>query len=104
MLSAARADSSAGFNILSKANIWILRAQAMPVYVPGDAPGAPGVGLLASASGPVALVGPAVHCAPGALLQARFLDPKPLMHDWVLSQESLRLLAALITQNAHCQV
>ncbi len=43
----------------------------MPVYAPGDAPGAPGVGLLASASGPVALVGPPVHCAPGALLQAR---------------------------------
>ena len=43
----------------------------MPLYEPGDAAGAPGVGLLASASGPVALLGAAVHCAPGALLQAR---------------------------------
>jgi hypothetical protein len=50
------------------AGVW---PQAVPVYGPGDTPGSPGVGLLATASGPVALVGPTVHCARGALLQAR---------------------------------
>ena len=49
----------------------LLWVQAVPVYGLGDAPGAPGVGLLASASGPVALVGPTLHCAPEALLQVR---------------------------------
>ena len=62
--------------------VWVLLAQAVPMYAPGDAPGAPGVGLLASASGPVALVGPTVHCTPGALMQARDLGPR--RHAWGL--------------------